>query len=104
MTHIRWTRGAYEDLVTISDYIARRDPGNASRFVAKLMDRVLVLREQPLCGRVLPEFSDEATRELIHGNYRLVYRLVGDEAHILTVFEGHRLFGTGMLDSSEPGD
>lgn len=38
MTHIRWTRGAYEDLVAIGDYIARRDPGNASRFVAKLFE------------------------------------------------------------------
>jgi toxin ParE1/3/4 len=97
MTRIRWTSGAYGDLVEIGEYIARRDSGNASRFVAELMDRTLVLRGQLLCGRVLPELGDETVRELIHKNYRIVYRVVGEEAHILSVFEGHRLLRSGAL-------
>jgi toxin ParE1/3/4 len=91
MTRNRWTSGAYEYLAAIGDYIARRDPGNAARFVAELMDRVLVLQAQSLSGRVLPEMGDPAIRELIHKNYRIVYRVVGEEAHILTIFEDHML-------------
>lgn len=91
MTRIRWTSEACEDLVAIGEYIARRDSGNASRFLSELMDRTLVLREQLLCCRVIPELDDEKVRELICKNYRIVYRVVGEEAHILTVFEGHRL-------------
>jgi len=104
MTRIRWTRGAHEDLVAIGEYIARRDPGNASRFVAELMDRTLVLRGQPLCGRILPELGDETVRELIHKNYRIVYRVVDVEAHILTVFEGHMLLRPGAIGTRREDD
>jgi len=31
-------------------------------------------------------------RELIEGNYRIVYQVFSDKLVILTVFEGHRLF------------
>jgi plasmid stabilization system protein ParE len=103
MTRIRWTSGAYEDLVAIGDYISRREPGNAVRFVAELMDRVLVLQAQSLCGRVLPEMGDPAIRELIHKNYRIVYRIVSDEAHILAVFEGHMLLRPSALESRREG-
>jgi toxin ParE1/3/4 len=101
---IFWTDRARVDLLEIGDYIAQRSPLAALRFVDELMERTKVLVEQPRSGRIVPEIGTEDFRELIHGNYRLVYRLFGDQAHILTVFEGHRLFGPGTLDSSEPGD
>jgi hypothetical protein len=34
------------------------------------MDRALVLREQPLCGRVLPELGADDIRDLIHSEAR----------------------------------
>ena len=100
MASILWTERARADVVDIGDYIAQRNPVAALRFVDELMDRALILAHQPRSGRVVPEIGAEEFRELIHGNYRIVYRLVGDEVHILTVFEGHRLFGPGRLDSS----
>jgi len=98
MTTIRWTSQASSDLVEIGDYIARRDPGAAARFVGELMDSVLVLMEHPRAGRLVPEIGDEAVRELIHGNYRIVYRLAGDEVQVLTVFEGHMLLRKGQIE------
>jgi toxin ParE1/3/4 len=41
---------------------------------------------------VVPERDDQAIRELLVGNYRIVYRLRDDTAEILTVFHGARLF------------
>ncbi len=42
-------------------------------------------------GRKLPEMLQGPLRELIEGNYRIVYRVVGETVEILTVFERHRL-------------
>lgn len=39
----------------------------------------------------MPEKGDEEMRELIEGNYRIVYRLLTDElVHILTAYYGAR--------------
>ena len=48
--------------------------------------------DSPRSGRVMPELGDGAIREVIHGNYRIVYRLRHDLVEIATVFHGARLF------------
>jgi toxin ParE1/3/4 len=53
------------------------------------VERLLV---NPRSGRMVPELGDEAIREVIHGNYRIVYRVRGDVVEIATVFHGARLF------------
>lgn len=95
MAPVFWTERARSDLLEIGDYIAQR---------SQLMERTSVLAEQPKSGRIVPEIGAEEVRELIHGNYRIVYRLCGEEAHILTVFEGHRLFDADKLDSNAYGE
>jgi mRNA-degrading endonuclease RelE of RelBE toxin-antitoxin system len=40
----------------------------------------------------VPEFSRDDIRELIEGNYRIVYQVFEDRLVVLTVFEGHQLF------------
>ena len=42
-------------------------------------------------GRAVPEFNDEVIREVIVGNYRVIYRVRADAVEILTVFHGARL-------------
>ena len=41
-------------------------------------------------------------RELIEGNYRIVYQVFEDRLVILTVFEGHALFPDDKLGSLRP--
>jgi plasmid stabilization system protein ParE len=89
---IRWTEKARQDLFDIGDYIARDNPAVAARFTRSLMERCTGLAKNPWIGRVVPEVAREDIRELIYGNYRIVYRLLEDEVHILTAFEGHKLF------------
>ena len=50
------------------------------------------LKDNPRSGRVVPELGDESIREVIHDNYRIVYRLSHDVVEIATVFHGARLF------------
>ncbi|HBL16360.1 MAG TPA: hypothetical protein DD417_06265 [Elusimicrobia bacterium] len=51
----------------------------------------------PRSGRVVPELCDPTVRELILGNYRLVYRVKAKCIQLLTVYHGARLMDPGKL-------
>lgn len=95
---ILWTDAARQDLLDIGDYIALRSPEVAERFASELFGRTAILSTAPRAGRMVPEFGNEDIRELIHGNYRIVYRIVNDTIQILAVFEGHRLLDADIVD------
>ncbi|HBX64908.1 MAG TPA: plasmid stabilization protein, partial [Balneolaceae bacterium] len=44
------------------------------------------LRTQPDSGRMVPEFNRPEIKELIHGNYRLVYELKPNRVDMLTIW------------------
>jgi len=88
-----WTEQALQGLTDIEDYIARDDPATAIVFVERLIRRTDILCEQPLAGRVVPEVPGRELRELIEGNYRIVYRTNDCAVEILTVFESYKLMG-----------
>ncbi len=98
---IKWTDSARQDLIEIGDYIAMRSATNAGRFVAELFERTAMLAEVPEAGRIVPEFGNVNIRELIHSNYRIVYRLFEETVQIIAVVEGHRLLKTGIEGLSE---
>ena len=56
---------------------SRKD--TAKRFLQRIKAFANRLKEQPRIGRVVPEFGLEHLRERIFGNYRIVYRLQGEE-------------------------
>jgi len=51
----------------------------------------------PMSGRVVPEANDPAVREIILGNYRIVYRIKRELAEVLTVYHGARLLDPDRL-------
>lgn len=59
--------------------------------VERIVAAVDMLEQFPLAGRRVPEHSREDLRELIRPPYRIVYRVVGDAVHILTVFRSSQL-------------
>ena len=63
-------------------------------FVAKLIERGDSVAPFPLVGRRLPELESNEIREVLEGNYRIVYRITHERIEILTVFEGHRQLPT----------
>ena len=95
-----WTDQAFVRLAAIRDHIARDDPEAADRHIDTLINRGDVLSEFPNSGRRLPELPRSDLRELVEGNYRIVYRVREESVQILTVFEGHRLLPVDDL----PGD
>jgi len=89
---LRWTFRAKNDLLSIGRFIAREDPETARAFVARLQARARQAAKFPGSGRVVPEFRRQDIREVLEGNYRIVYRVTRVFVEVLTVFEGHHLF------------
>lgn len=91
-----WTAQAQEDLRQIRAFIARDAPLTASAFVPRLRLSVERLRTFPQSGQVVPEIGKSEIREVVRGNYRVIYRVQSDRVEILTIFHGARL-----LDETE---
>jgi addiction module RelE/StbE family toxin len=72
---IIWSPSARWDLLDLKDYISLDSPETAKRFVSSLFDAVEYLADFPLAGRVVPEFDNEQTREIIKRPCRIVYRI-----------------------------
>lgn len=91
MTLVRWTDQAVEDLRHIRKYIERDSPRYARLVAERLYDATQRLEMFPRSGRMVPEFGLEHVRELIVGEYRIVYRIEPEAVILLTVFRSSRL-------------
>jgi len=78
MVKIVWTQLAIDDLKSIHDYISKESKVYAYRFIEKLIARVQQLEYFPVSGKIVPEFRQKSIRELIEGNYRIVYKVHSD--------------------------
>jgi toxin ParE1/3/4 len=95
-----WTEKAIQDLQAIRRYIAAGNPTAAKRWADRLRTRARNALHAPLAGRKVPEFFREDIRELIEGNYRIVYQVFKDRLVVLTVFEGQHLLPQDDVGSS----
>jgi plasmid stabilization system protein ParE len=88
---VRWTEQALTRLADIEDFVAADDPAAAVALTTELVERGNSLARFPRRGRRVPELPESGLREIVEGQYRLVYRVRAGRVEILTVFEGHRL-------------
>ena len=92
MVQIRLTDSAWENLDSITDYIAQDSLRYAQEFGNDIFKRIEQLKEFPKSGRIVPEFRNEEMRELIMGKYRIVYRLYSSNVIIiLRIIHGSKL-------------
>ena len=81
------TRRAHERLEAIHEFVATSDPSAAERLLDRLYRRIATLERFAARGRPVPELPGTGVRELVEGKFRIVYRAVGDEVQVLTVFD-----------------
>jgi toxin ParE1/3/4 len=98
MAEVTWTPQALDDLEAICLFIARDAPPIAVVFAERAFSATDRLAEFPRSGRVVPELDVEEIREIILGNYRLIYRIREDEVQVLTVHHGARLLDPGRFE------
>jgi toxin ParE1/3/4 len=77
-----WTPLARDDLREIVSYIAQDNPAAALRVGERILRSVEALKSMPQMGRMVPERQDESIREIIRGNYRIIYRVREDHRAI----------------------
>ena len=82
---ILWTQTAIDRLSEIHDYIKKDSPVNAQRWVESILEKISKLSDLPKIGRKVPEINSESIRELIFGNYRIIYKMVDDSIFLMTV-------------------
>ena len=86
MVVINWTDQSINDLDKIGEFIEKDSLKYAKIQVKRLIERGNFLKYQPYLGRMVPEYNDKSIRELIHGNYRIIYKVVSEERiDIITV-------------------
>lgn len=92
---IIWTPKGTTSLRFIKNHIAKDSKTNADNFLVKLLEKVDLLVDQPYIGRIIPEVGDKQIREMIFGNYRMLY-FVSDKIHIFRVI--HSKMNFNLLD------
>jgi toxin ParE1/3/4 len=88
---ISWSPLAVERAAEIVDYIALDKPSAAENWINTVFSKVKALEFAPEIGRIVPEIGNCQFRELIYGNYRIIYRLEQKRISILTIRHGTQI-------------
>lgn len=91
MEKIIWTKLALQDIIDIEEYIAKNSELYAKQTIETFFRRVQLLIDFPSAGRIVPEINKTKIRELIEGNYRIVYTTKNKQLIILRVHHASRL-------------
>ena len=76
---------AVERALEAKAYITADNPRAADKWASGLVSAVSKLKRHPKLGRVVPEIGLEEYRQLVYGNYRVVYRISTSTICVLTV-------------------
>ncbi|HQW12704.1 MAG TPA: type II toxin-antitoxin system RelE/ParE family toxin [Saprospiraceae bacterium] len=80
-----------DDLKGIYDYISRDSVKFAKIETIKLKVRTTILKRHAFAGKPVPELNNDIFRELIEGNYRIIYKIIDLKTiHILTIHHSAR--------------
>lgn len=82
---VHWSARAQARLDGIHGYIAQDNPGAALRIVQQIARRAGQIAAFPHAGRSVADYARDDVRELIEGEYRIVYRVGVDRIDVLTV-------------------
>jgi plasmid stabilization system protein ParE len=82
---------AADEFAEAIEYVERRAPIAAKRLAQRIMTRIRSLRRFPEGGGFVPEDDLRRYRELIEGNYRIIYRVQGKAVVIMSIYYGARL-------------
>ena len=88
---IIWSPLAVDRASEIADYIAQDKPSAAEKWIDTVFSKVEQLKSSPEIGRIRPEINVSQFRELIYGNYRIIYRIETKQISILTIRHGRQI-------------
>lgn len=91
MVTIVWLEEALNDLEEIYHYISRDSVLYAQRQIHRIEEHVSILEKHIRAGKMVKEMSQPDIRELVVGNYRVIYKIISEQlVHILLMHHGAR--------------
>lgn len=88
---IIWSPLAVDRVSEIADYIAKDKPSATEKWINTVFSKVEQLESSSEIGRIVPEINNSQFRELIYGNYRIIYRIKKKQISILTIRHGKQI-------------
>ena len=88
---IIWSPLAIDRATEIADYIAQDKPSAAVKWINTIFSKVDQLASFPEMGRIVPEIENNQFREILYGNYRIIYRIEKKQISILTIRHGKQI-------------
>jgi len=89
--NIVWSPLAVDRASEIAGYIAQDKPSAAVKWIQTIFSKVEQLKSSPEIGRIVPEIRNNQFRELIYGNYCIIYRIEAEQIAILTIRHGKQI-------------
>ena len=86
---------AQDDLNEIIEYFFLYSQNYIETTISEFEENIMSLQQYPRSGRIVPELERQGItqyRELIQGNYRIIYKISKDKVTVLTVIDGRRNF------------
>jgi toxin ParE1/3/4 len=91
MVQINWTKQSVADLKNIAEYISKDSKTYAKLQIIRIKQRTKILRSQIYSGKIVLEINKQHTRELVDGNYRIIYKIINpSRVDILTIHHSAR--------------
>ena len=92
MVKVKWNEEALSDIDEIAEFIAVDSITYAMIQTEKFFESVNVLSKNPFLGKIVPELNENNVRQLVEGNYRIVYEIKNKTTiEVLCVLHGMRL-------------
>ena len=88
---IIWSPLAIDKASEIAEYIAQDKPSASEKWINTVFSKVEQLKSSPEIGRIVPEIRNDQFRELIYGNYSIIYRIEKNQISILTIRHGKQI-------------
>jgi toxin ParE1/3/4 len=94
MFEVRITKGAERDLEALHNYVVvNRSGKEAEALLDGILDKIITLEEFPLRGPICPELDRlgiSEFRQIYHGPYRLIYRVVDKTVYVMIIADSRR--------------
>ena len=98
MVEVNFTDQSLADIENIAKFIASNSEKYAKIQVQRFFERIEILETTPLLGRIVPEINDKTIRELVMGNYRIIYKIVSElRVDILTIHSSYMLLSNSPI-------
>ena len=97
MGKVIWSPNALDDVDSIADFLAKDSIQRASLFALNIINATNKLKDFAFSGRIIPEINEPNSREIIFGNYRIMYQIGNSDVLISAVVHSSRNWNPKLM-------